>query len=600
MSPVNSSTCTGVGRFETAYQRPVAVILRRHWPLVLTMMLAAWIFTYGAGTGATQTFYVDEWFYDRYALELVQWLVLRQPVQFGYIHPSGYSLTLAGVYGFYYLFGRAGGQFTGITDFLVHFATQRADFVVLGRLLSAGYALAALPALYWLALRMFDQRVAILSVLAVTFSYPIVFYAHLAANITMLIFLAALASCWIYQVCQRGNALDYLLAGALIGAGIGTKYYPALLFVPLGLAHLMRLEWSWRRPGHPFVEWYKMVLAGLAALLAAVIFFPLPVFAYDQWRTFLHETLAYYTGGNPLENAWRFIAGNPTYWAQTTAEPVSWWANSLRVVGEMGLLWLGFGLLYSLWRFPRRWLILATPFLLLFTYQSVRGGLGLGVRQLYFALPLLWVLAAAALVDLIDRVRLTPRVHKLLSVIAVTLLFIQPVLWTARYLYLASRPTTADIGRAWLLEHVPNGSIVLVDSWAAPFGETIGWHEWQDRSDSVTGSTEDAIREARAAAAPPFQVVNLAGEDAHAELHRALSAGKPVFVVTTDYYSTAYWQAETRLAWGNLNEERIPFMQQYYREIAQQTEVVHVVAPRDVAALGPIVTISEVIPLSDK
>lgn len=568
-------------------------MLRQHRLLLIVALIATPVFSYGATTGATQSFYVDEWFYDRYALELAQWIALRQPVTFGYIHPSGYSMTLAAPYGLYYLWGNLAGQFAGLTDFLVHFATQRADFIVLGRLLSAGYAVAALPPLYWLALRMFNRRVAIIAVLAVVFCYPIVFYAHLAANIMMLVLVTAMASCGIYQVWQHGKWMDYVFAGVFIGIGIGVKYYPALLFIPLGLAHLMRLQWNWRRPFDLFRERHKIALAGFAAVIFAVIFFPLPVFANDQWRYFLQDTLNYYTGGHPLENAWRLIAGNPAYWAATTAEPVSWWANSLRVLGEVSLVWLGFGLVYGVWRFPRQWLLLATPFVVLFTYQVVRGGLGLGVRQLYFALPLLWVLAAAALVDLVERVRIKRRARQAVLVVAVVLLLAQPVEWTAWFLDLASRPTTVERGRVWMLANLPRDAIVLVDNMAAPFGETQEWRDWQDRNQVTTGNTNEAIRQARAQAAP-FRVMELKKQNAQTELDDALKMGQPVFVVTTDYFSTGYWDAGTIAAWGNLNQSKAPAMRQYYGELAQRTTIINVITPRDSRALGPIVTISSV------
>lgn len=576
-------------------QQLIADKVARNLLFGLVMLVATGVFVYGASTGVSQSFYVDEWFYDRYALELAQWLALRQPVTFEYIHPSGYSLTLAIVYGLYYLWGNLTGQFATLTDFLVHFATQRADFIVLGRWLSAGYAVATLFPLHWLATRMFDRRVGLIVILTFIFCYPVVFYAHLAANITMLMFLTAMASCWIYRVWQRGKPMDYALAGAFIGVGIGTKYYPALLFIPFGLAHLMRLGWNWRQPFNLFRESHKVVLAGFAAIILAVIFFPLPVFANDQWRYFLQDTLNYYTGGNPLENVWRLVAGNPTYWAATTAEPVSWWANSLLVVGQVGLLWLAFGMVYSLWKFPRQWLLLATPFITLFTYQSLRGGLGLGVRQLYFALPLLWILAAAAIVNLIDLFPVSHSVRRWLVVVSVGLLLVQPILWTGQYLYLVSHPTTVDRGRDWMLANLPRDAIILVDSMAAPFGETQDWREWQAHGGSVTGSTEDAVRQARAKIAL-FRVIELKKQNAQVELDDALKTGQPVFVVMTDYFSTGYWDSGTLVAWGGLNQGRAAAMRQYYAQVMQQSEIIWQATPRQYSALGPIVTIARVIP----
>ena len=556
-------------------------------------MLAAFsIFTYGATTGATQSFYVDERFYARYALELANWLVLRQPVQFSYMHPQGYSLVLAAVYGVYYALGSLTGMFSGLGDFLVHFAVNQSGFIVLGRLVSAAFAVGSLPFLYKLALGLFDRRVAILATAAAAVAYPIVFYAHLAANITMVIFLTSVAGNFIYLVWQRGKTRDYFLAGLVIGTGIGTKYYPGVLLLPLFIAHCLRVGVGWRRPNRVWVDWQRLVWASFAVVAGTLIFFPGLILETEQWRFAMRDTLSYYIGGNPLQNAWRLIAGNPAYWQQSTAEPISWWANSLRVVGEVGLVWLGLGIVYGAIRFPYRWLLLAPPFLILFAHQSLRGGLQLGVRQFYFALPLLYVLASAAVLDVLGRIRVAYNVRRAFAACLTVILLLQPTIWTFRYLTLASNPTTLDQARVWLLANLEPQSVLLADTSYAPFGEAAEWQDWRDKSGLLGQSTARAIAAARKATAPPFRIVAL-GRDAYNEDVLSWSNySVPVYVAVADY-AYAKWEPETYAAWGGfgVGMTTVAKYRQFYVALETSGQLVKTFYPRESNALGPVIKI---------
>ena len=131
----------------------------------------------------------------------------------------------------------------------------------------------------------------------------------------------------------------------------------------------------------------------------------------------------------------------------------------------------------------------------------------------------------------------------------------------------------------------------MVDSGYAPFGVAASWRNWQDPGNSLAGDSEQAVRDARAAAAPAFQVVALAVEDADAELSEWQGYLKPVYVATTDY-SSAYWLLETRAAFGNANAGNSSRKLRYYEILRERTQVVRVFSPRELRALGPTVTIA--------
>jgi len=488
------------------------------------------------------------------------------------------------IYGGFYLWGRLTGLFHDSTDFLIRFAVHRADFVLLGRLLSAAFAVGAIAFQWRLAKRLFDERVAFIAGLALLFCYPIVFYSHLAANITLVAFLASLAGCGVEAIWRRGRAIDYLATGAVIGVAIGAKYYPGLLLLSALIAHWMRLS-----SAGVFSEWRKLALLFTAMLLFTVVSFPVPFLAHHAWRQSLLDTLAYYHGGNPLMNGWRLIAGNPRAWSEITSEPIAWWSNSLRTVGAIGLLWIGFGLLWGARRFGRITLLLASPVLTLFVYQSLRGGLLLGARQLYFGLPLFWILAAAALVDAIERSTLMNK-QRAIAVVAGALL-IQPISFTARYLRLASRPTTIDLARDWVGKNVPVDSVLIIDMWEAPFANQVGWREGRGANAPLAGDTLGRIAAARAAAAPPYRIREFSYGDADRELDRALDEGRPVYSITS---LGAYWTPESLAQWGLPDDEVAAARRRFQRRVAERGTPLLRIVPREVSALGPDVTIARV------
>lgn len=559
--------------------------------LLLATCLSGIVCFLYASTGVVQPFYVDEMFYDRYAMELAQWLISSEPVTFSYVHPSGYSLVLAFVFGVYYVAGKLLGQFPDLASFLIHFGTQRGDFVFVARLLSGTFAVATVPFLYALARRMFNERAAILAAMAFVVGYPVIFYAHIAANITMLMFLTAATMYFGVRIATEDSLRNYVFAGMFIGIAVGTKYYPVLLALPVLLAHFHRTGWpdGWRNSSNI----KKLIIAGLTAGVCAVIVFPLPLLAFGQWSYFLKDTFSYYTGGNVFRNAFKLLWGSVPYYAETAAEPSPWWSNSLRSWSETTLVWIGVGSLYAAFRFRRQFFLLASPFAMMFLTQAIRGGLGLGVRQLYFAVPLLLVLASGAFVHVVETLGLTSKWKAAVLIFGSVALLAQPAVWAVRYLSLLSNPTTVELGRAWLMQNVPRGSVLLCDGGAAPFGETEDWWRETPRRTFSLGGIEKQVHEARRRVAS-FKVLGMKWKNAYDDFATALSLGGPVFIVTTDYFFSHYWHPQTLDAWGNMRTRVAPKMREYVSDFSLRMKPIHIIKPREAHAFGPTVTIARI------
>jgi Dolichyl-phosphate-mannose-protein mannosyltransferase len=562
---------------------------------VLGMLAALAAYSFGASNGAVQTWYIDEVVYDRYAFNLAQSFLQGAAVKFEVVHPSGYSLILTIVYGAWYLIGRLTGEFSGLQDLLVRIAVERGDFVVLGRWTSAAFAAAALPGTYLTGRRLFSRDVGLIAALSLATSYPVVFYSHIAANLTMLVCISAWALYFGTRIWQNGSTAAYFAAGVVVGIGVGTKYYPILLFASVGLAHLFRIVEipdgnGWRAALRGA---WKPIGALVAATVGAVIFFPVPFFARDQWLASLRDTVGtFYTGGNPLANAARLLVGTAPWFERTTAEPVSWWSNSLLCLTIPTLLCMCVALVWGILRFPRATLFLASPVLLLFGYQAIRGGLSLGVRQLYFGLPGMFLLLAAALRDAVSRVRARDEeAARRVFVLAAVLLLAQPAWWAARYLFLASRPSTVELARQWMRGVVPPEGVLLVDSMAAPYGETVGWRSGEGVATAGLGGAKSLVKDARRKAAPPFEVRYLAWTDARKELSDAEASGHSVFVALTGDFSMGCYDEGTIPAWGNLNARRAPGRRGYLRDLFAGSEIIKEFRPRELSALGPTVIV---------
>jgi len=170
-------------------------------------------------------------------------------------------------------------------------------------------------------------------------------------------------------------------------------------------------------------------------------------------------------------------------------------------------------------------------------------------------------------------------------------LLVQPVSWAIRFLSLLSNPTTVELGRTWLLENIPRGSVLLCDGSAAPFGETEDWWRETPRNTFTLGGIEQRVHNARRQIAP-FKVVSMKWKSSVTDCQSALSLGTPVYVVTTDYFFSHYWHPQTLDAWGNMRMSVAERMRAYVSEMSARMQPIHVIRPREANAFGPTITIA--------
>ncbi len=126
------------------------------------------------------------------------------------------------------------------------------------RSLSVIISLASLPAIYWLAGKLFDRRVALLAATLITFNAYHIRYAQEARSYSLFLLLATLGSGFFVALLRnpsRGNRVGYILASVL---GVYSHLYALLLLAAHWLSvrgqdrtrerarfHALRRAWIW-------------------------------------------------------------------------------------------------------------------------------------------------------------------------------------------------------------------------------------------------------------------------------------------------------------------------------------------------------------------
>lgn len=416
--------------------------------LCLILLAAALLRIDGVGFGLPALNDPDEPLFMSTALEMLSGPTLN-PGWFG--HPGTitfYSLMLviALVGGLGVLTGR-------FADFDAFAAAVYADPGVLflpARLLMVAFGVACVWMTWRLGKRLGGERLglvaaAILAVNAVHIEYSQIIRTDMQASLFMLLCAqSALA------IAENGRRRDYLLAGLFAGLACATKWPAAVIGVTVVGAALYR----WR-PGT--APWRELVLFGLAA--AATLFIVSPFLLIDHAtvvRNLSGEARPLHpgaTGGGLFANLGWYVAG-----------PL------ISSLGIGGLLLAAAGMLWGA-EADRRWMFVILPFCLTFLFviamQSLRWE-----RWVVPLLPFIALAAARALWAIAD---FLPRRRVHIALPVALFLLIIPMIITARIEAAERRHDTRQLASAWLREHAPPGSRILIEH---PAFDLLGepWH----------------------------------------------------------------------------------------------------------------------------
>jgi hypothetical protein len=521
----------------------------RRWPwwlaLALLLVAALALRVWGVRQGLPYAYNADE---NAYYVPGAIGLFGHGLNPHSFVNPPAYTYLLHVVFAVWF-----GGR-SGVSD---AFAARPEDVFVVARLTAAAVGTLAVWLVYLAGARLVDRRVGLLAAALMAVAFLPVFYSHLALNDVPTLAPIALSLWGAAGVLRRGRTVDYLVAGAGLGLACATKYTGGIVVVALLGAAAWRLVSPEQR--RPAVR--GIALAALAALACFLIANPYALLDPGAFRDGLrHQASA---SEDELGKLGLTQRSGHLYYLWTFTWGLGW-APLVAAVAGIGLLA----------RHDRRLLWVLAPAPILFV-------LFMGTQERYFGrwllpvFPIVCVLAAYAVVRLAElagqRLRGGWRGigRPALYGLGAVLLLGQGLAYSLHDGQVLARPDTRNLARAWLVDHVPAGSKVVIepvvpDAWASDIGRPnpgtsngVRWVKWPTtRSNRFPG-----------------QIVNI--EDYERTLHPGL---------LDSYARGGYcWlvSGSSQRGRAEVQPELVPDAIAYYRALDRRATLVYEASPFD-------------------
>jgi len=177
--------------------------------------------------------------------------------------PAFHMYMLFAEYGGYYVVGRVAGWWPTVGAFALHYVRDPSTFYLLGRLLSVAFGVGTVLGVYFLAARQFGQRAGLLAALFLALAYGHVDTSRIIKGDVPAAFFGTWSMFFLLEYIRSPRLPRLAWASALAGLGTATKYYPLLMLAPLvGIALVRGPELSLRWPS----AWSRRLGAVLVAL----------------------------------------------------------------------------------------------------------------------------------------------------------------------------------------------------------------------------------------------------------------------------------------------------------------------------------------------
>jgi hypothetical protein len=433
------------------------VVSRRSelWALAAIVLIALALRLWGIKADLPYVPHVDEPVFVVPAVEMAT-NASANPGWFG--HPGStviYPLALAFRAG---SFLANGGPLLGPNPgVLAAFKEQPGAFYLSGRLLSVLYAVLSLPLVFLIGRRVFNVRVALIGTAFAALSPVTVAYAQIVRTDSAGTFFAMLALYLCLRVLDAPSLRNQVLAGAVIGIGVATRYFLALIAVVLVAVDAILLWQQWRQRA-VLRRHLGAAVAGLAAIgLAFAV--ATPYFFLDHetaMRNLAFEARSTHPGADglsPVGNfAWYLSEALPSVLGMPIAACAAFGAALAlcrRHIPE--LIVVGFVLIYLVaislpalhWA---RWLIQIVPLCSLLAASVVdavamrlSAWLGAGPLQRWVPIGVLTAALCAA-----------------------------PAHDVAIMSMSAIQPSTRIQAREWIIQNLPQGTRIAQEWYAAP------------------------------------------------------------------------------------------------------------------------------------
>lgn len=364
---------------------------------------------------------------------------------------GGMYLILFVEFGFYYVLSLAMGWVHDSKDFALSVLQDRTTAYLIGRVTNALMGTLTVLVIYALGRKLYDRRTGLVAACLGALAY---FHAQFSTviNVDVGMALALWGSVLLYAIYEERGTVRWLVAtGAASAAAIAFKL-PGGIVVPLILGAITTTPGMHRRPGET-VKGFAIYCVSLAVVLTVIA---------PEWLLWAAEIVQEIA---PSAQAATTAAADD---AASLDEEIFALSNvrhgiSFRYLEHLVssynvvlTVMAAAAFALGLWR-KKRWEILLGAMVVVFIVGMSSSGWTQPERYLMPIVPALWLLGARFIVEM-ARGRRALLVAGLAAVLAV------PVWTLARAASEKSGDDTRVLAKAWIEQHVPAGSRLLIDA----------------------------------------------------------------------------------------------------------------------------------------
>jgi hypothetical protein len=272
--------------------------------LLLIVVIGALVRLWGIGFGLPHT----QCRPDQYQCVLIITAPLRNFHPRDFIYPSLYKYMLLFVFAFYFAWGIISGRFHSLNDFMTEFAINPSVFYLIDRIFSAAFGIATIVIIYYIARKLFKEKIAIVSSFFLSLAYLHIKLSHFGGvDVPMTFFI--MYSIFLILKCYENKSLkDYFVSGICAGLATSTKYPAALLIVTMFITHFLNC-WELKEKKISYLLDKKIIVFLFVFLLGFLAGTP---FALIDFRNFIHTVFSDVTETsvssgiyiNPPKQAW--------------------------------------------------------------------------------------------------------------------------------------------------------------------------------------------------------------------------------------------------------------------------------------------------------
>lgn len=430
--------------------------VKSHGPLALILLLGLALRIWGIGFGLPNTNCRPD-----------ESILVQKALGFGtgdlnphfFNYPTLFMYLLFGLYGGYFVLGKAWGAFASVRDFEWAFLLDPSNVYLIGRGVGALFGGMTIWAVYRLGRELYSSDTGLLAALLMAFSFLHVRDSHFVATDVPMTFFVVMTLWCAARVLHGGKIWDYILAGVCAGLALSIKYSAFVLLVPLMVAHVLYS----RSARTVLMDRRGWIMVGAVALIFLCGSPYVLLDARTALRDISYELRHLGRGhGVDLGSGWIY---HLMFSLRYGLGP------SLLAVGVGGVV---LGLLRR-----RREDFLLLSFVLVY-YVIIGHSRTVFVRYVIPLLPVLCVLAAEGIVGGVRAIRWLQGRQMALGFAVGVLLILDPGYRSVRHDFLLTQEDTRIMAQRWIEAHIPSGTRIAMhggDYGEPQVLETRGWIE---------------------------------------------------------------------------------------------------------------------------